>query len=129
MKKDVTMTGLQKWQMAVKFIGMNKDLDKFNYLNRYQKNGELELNMKLTKELEAELNRKEKVVKQRNSGMKREQALQLRYQKVKQKLHHERYQELVPRNLESEKIAKFNKVYDKLMQDPKVEKLDEKYAG
>ena len=63
MKKDVTMTGLQKWQMAVKFIGMNKDLDKFNYLNRYQKNGELELNMKLTKELEAELNRKEKVVK------------------------------------------------------------------
>ena len=62
MKKDVTMTGLQKWQMAVKFIGMNKDTDKFNYLNRYHKNGELELNMKLTKELEAALNRKDEVV-------------------------------------------------------------------
>ena len=56
------MTGLQKWQMAVKFIGMNKDTDKFNYLNRYHKNGELELNMKLTKELEAALNRKDEVV-------------------------------------------------------------------
>ena len=63
MKKDATMTGLQKWQMAVKFIGMNKDQSKFNYLDRYQKNGELELNMKLTKELEAELNRKDEVVK------------------------------------------------------------------
>ena len=53
----------------------------------------------------------------------------MRFQKVKQKLHHERYQELVPRDLESEKIAQFNKVYDKLMVDPKVEKLDEKYVG
>ena len=72
MKKDVTMTGLQKWQMAVKFIGMNKDTDKFNYLNRYQKNGELELNMKLTKELEAALNRKDEVVEKRSNGNKRE---------------------------------------------------------
>ena len=72
MKKDVTMTGLQKWQMAVKFIGMNKDTDKFNYLNRYQKNGELELNMKLTKELEAALNRKDEVVNKRSNGNKRE---------------------------------------------------------
>ena len=77
------MTGLQKWQMAVKFIGMNKDTDKFNYLNRYQKNGELELNMKLTKELEAALNRKDEVVEKRSNGNKREQALQLRYQKIK----------------------------------------------
>ena len=72
MKKDVTMTGLQKWQMAVKFIGMNKDTDKFNYLNRYQKNGELELNMKLTKELEVALNRKDEVVEKRSNGNKRE---------------------------------------------------------
>ena len=83
MKKNATMTGLQKWQMAVKFIGMNKDQSKFNYLNRYQKNGELELNMKLTKELEEQLNRKDEVVKQRSNGNKREQALQLRFQKVK----------------------------------------------
>ena len=129
MKKDVNMTGLQKWQMAVKFIGMNKEIDKFNYLNRYQKNGEIELNMKLTKELEVELNRKDEVVNKRDNGMKQEQARKLHYQKVKQKIHHERYQELVPRNLEIEKIAQFNKVYDKLMVDPKAEKLEEKYAG
>ena len=72
MKKDVNMTGLQKWQMAVKFIGMNKEIDKFNYLNRYQKNGEIELNMKLTKELEVELNRKDEVVNKRDNGMKQE---------------------------------------------------------
>ena len=72
MKKDVNMTGLQKWQLAVKFIGMNKDTDKFNYLNRYHKWVELELNMKLAKDLEAALNRKEEVVEKRSNGTKRE---------------------------------------------------------
>ena len=35
----------------------------------------------------------------------------------------------MPRDLESEKIAQFDDVYEKLIPDPDVEKIDVKYGG
>lgn len=49
------MTGLQKWQLAVKYLAMNQDKDKFKYLTRHEKNSELDLNLKLTTQLEKAL--------------------------------------------------------------------------
>ena len=37
------MTGLQKWQLAVKFLAMNQSKDKFTYLTRHSKHSELKL--------------------------------------------------------------------------------------
>ena len=37
--KRKAMTGLQKWQLAVKYLAMHQDRKDFNFLDRYQNQG------------------------------------------------------------------------------------------
>ena len=55
-------TNLTKLSSSDLKVAMNKDLDQYSYLNRHSKMGELNLGMRLTNELEKELDKKDKVV-------------------------------------------------------------------
>ena len=60
------LTGLQKWQLAVKFLAMTQQKDKFNYLTRHQRRGELKLDdIKMTSGLEKAINLREQIQQKR----------------------------------------------------------------
>ena len=77
--KRKAMTGLQKWQLAVKYLAMHHDKAEFNYLERYQNKGELDLDLKMTAELEKTLDNTEQMRRKREQSNRREQAQSLRY--------------------------------------------------
>ena len=85
--------------------------------------------MALTADLEKRLQQKDEMVQRRENGTKREQAQQLRYQKVARRLHQERNAELVDRDHDGDKQVAFDSVYKKLMGDPDDEELEERYVG
>ena len=53
------LTGLQKWQLAVKYLAMSHDNSQFDYLDRYNKAEELKINRVMTNEIEKLLEQKE----------------------------------------------------------------------
>lgn len=123
------LTGLQKWQLAVKFLAMSHDDSQFDYLDRHNKADELNINRVMTNEVEKLVEQKDLYTEKHAQGLRREQAKQLRYQKVSQQIRADRHKELVTRNFEADAIAEFDKVYEKLMCEDKEEKLDEIYIG
>lgn len=63
---------------------MNHNLENFEYLERHNKAEELTVNRLMTTEIEKLVEQKDLYTKKHEAGVRREQAKQLRYQKVKQ---------------------------------------------
>lgn len=64
--------------MAVKFLAMNHDVSKYEYLSRHDKTEEIDLKTVMTKDTEKLLNQKERYEKKRERDVRIEQAKQLR---------------------------------------------------
>jgi len=73
------ISGLQKLQMAVKFLDMVQDQGKFDYLNSYQTHRELNLDIRLSASLEKHLKKKDWIQRKREEDERRGQARQLSY--------------------------------------------------
>ena len=82
----------------------------------------------MTNEVEKLLEQKELYTKKHAQGLRREQARQLRYQKVSQQIRADRNKELVTTDFEARALAEFDDVYEKLMGD-ETDKLDDRYVG
>ena len=128
-KNTKDLTGLEKWQLAVKYVAMRRNPEEANFLQRYRTKKELKLAHVNRSEIERQNQVTEDIEKKKKRSNENLITQMLRFKKTREHLAATREEELVPNDYQAEQAEKFEADLSKLMDVSDGEDLTESYLG